>query len=235
MRNFLIFDGQESRDYGVYISGSGTYNAPEREYDPLPVPGRVGDILGQEKRLANMELIYPAFIYANFKQNLAAFRSMLLSRTGYRRLSDTYHPEEYRRAYYRGGAEVSARATNSAGEFEVAFSCDPRRFLTAGEVTREFTTAGKLNNPTPFASKPLIRVYGTGTLTIGGDVITVTGSYPYIDINSEEMDCYYGSLNANSLVSFSSRKFPELQEGPTGVSFSGSITKVEITPYWWRV
>lgn len=234
MRNFFIFDGQDSRDYGVYISGSGTYNAPEREYEAFPVPGRVGDLLGQEKRLANIELIYPAFIYAHFKENLAALRSMLLSRTGYKRLEDTYHPEEYRRAYYRGGMEVAARAQNDAGEFDLLFVCDPRRFLKAGEVVREFTAAGTLINPTTFASKPLIRVYGSGVLTVGGDTITIASGYTYVDINSEVMDCYYGTTNANNKVTFSIGNFPELKPGHTGISFTGNITKVEVTPYWWR-
>ena len=41
-RGFLTFGGVDSRDYGVYISGTGVYNAPAREYTRLVnrgVPG----------------------------------------------------------------------------------------------------------------------------------------------------------------------------------------------------
>lgn len=235
MRNYLIFDGKDCRDYGVYISGSGTYDAPEREYTNIPVQGRNGDLLAYDKRLANITVTYPAFIYTNFKDNLAAFRSMLLSRIGYKRLEDTYHPEEFRRAFYRGDMGVKARSRNDAGEFDLAFECDPRRFLKSGEAKREFTTAGTISNPTEFNSRPLLRVHGYGTLTIGSETITVVQAYPYVDIDSEIYDCYYGTINANSIVTMASNDFPEFSPGRTDVSFSGNITKVEITPRWWRV
>ena len=235
MRNYFLFDNEDSRDYGVYISGSGTYDAPEREYQTLPVPGRNGDLLSHDKRLSNITVTYPAFICTNFRENMAAFRSLLLSRTGYKRLEDTYHPEEFRRAFYRGDLRAEVRSFNDAAQFELSFECDPRRFLKLGESKREFTAAGAIINPTEFSSKPLIRVYGYGTLGIGFDIITIAQGNPYTDIDCEIMDCYYGTTNANSLVTFSSNNFPELAPGSTGISLAGNITKIEITPRWWRV
>lgn len=235
MRNYFLFDSKDSRDYGVYISGSGTYDAPEREYSNISVKGRNGDLLAHDNRLSNITVTYPAFIYAGFRDNLAALRSMLLSRVGYKRLEDTYHPEEFRRAFYRGDLQATVRSRNDAAEFDVSFECDPRRFLKVGENKREFTAAGTIINPTDFDAKPLIRVYGHGTLEVGDDTITIAQGNAYTDIDSEVMDCYYGATNANSLVSFASNDFPQLPPGETGVSFSGHITKVEITPRWWRV
>lgn len=235
MRNHLIFDGKDSRDYGVYISGSGTFNAPGREYEAIAVPGRNGDLLMHNKRLSNISITYPAFIYANFRQNMAAFKSMLLSRTGYKRLEDTYHPEEFRRAYYRGDMIANVRSRNDAAEFDLVFDCDPRRFLKSGEAKRTFTAAGTIANPTEFDAKPLIRVYGYGTLTVGADTITIAQAYSYVDIDSEVMDCYYGATNANGIVTFSTNDFPVLKPGHTSISFTGHISSVEITPRWWRV
>ena len=79
MRNYFTLDGVDSRDFGVYISGQGTFNASARDYNMIPVPGRNGDLVGPEKRFQNGTLVYPAFIYANFKQNIADFRNFLLS------------------------------------------------------------------------------------------------------------------------------------------------------------
>jgi phage-related protein len=45
MRNYFVFDYNDSRDFGVYISGQGTFNAPGREYENIAVPGRDGDLL----------------------------------------------------------------------------------------------------------------------------------------------------------------------------------------------
>ena len=90
-------------------------------------------------------------------------------------------------------------------------------------------------NPTLFESLPLIRVTGYGTLTINSDVITVSSGQTYVDIDSEIQDCYTGTTNKNSKVAFQSNKFPVLKPGANGISYTGSITKVEITPRWYRV
>lgn len=235
MRNYFIFDDIDSRDFGVYLTGTGTYNSPARAYNTIKVPGRSGDLLGIERRLENVALTYPAFLYADFAENIAALRSALLSRTGYRRLSDSYHPEEFRMAYFRGPLEVDARTQHDAGEFEIEFGCKPQRFLFDGEIVREYTAAGTIVNPTEFNSNPRIKVTGYGTLTLGSETITIANTYPYVVIDSDLMDCYHDTDNANAAVSFSSNDFPELAPGSTGITKSSTITKVEITPRWWRV
>ena len=63
MRNYLIFNGKDSRDFGVYISGQGTFGAPARAYNVIPIAGRNGDLVTHEKRLENISVTYRAFIY----------------------------------------------------------------------------------------------------------------------------------------------------------------------------
>lgn len=157
MRNYFTFGDIDSRDFGVYISGSGTYNAPVKAYSAISVPGRSGDLLIDEKRYENIEVTYPAFIYRDFKENLAKLRSALLAVNGYARLEDTYHTDEFRLGYFQGGIEVDALPTNDAGKFNITFNCKPQRFLTGGEVAHKYTEDASINNPTLFASKPLIR------------------------------------------------------------------------------
>ena len=43
MRNYFTLDGTDSRDFGVYISGRGTFNGPARNLDFISVPGRNGE------------------------------------------------------------------------------------------------------------------------------------------------------------------------------------------------
>lgn len=235
MRNYFTFGNIDSRDFGVYISGSGTYNAPVKAYSAISVPGRSGDLLIDEKRYENIEVTYPAFIYRDFKENLAKLRSALLAMDGYARLEDTYHTDEFRLGYFQGGIEVDALPTNDAGKFNITFNCKPQRFLLSGEEAISLTNSRTITNPTLFASKPLIRVTGTGTVGISGNTITITSGYTYVDIDSEIQDCYCGTQNANSLVTFSNRKFPELQPGSNGISLGTGVTSVQITPRWFRL
>ena len=39
--NYFCYGGKCSRDYGIYISGSGTYNVPERDITKVEVPGKM--------------------------------------------------------------------------------------------------------------------------------------------------------------------------------------------------
>ena len=79
MRNYFIFNSQDSRNYGVYISGEGTFNAPARAYEMVSVPGRNGDLIISQDRYLNTELTYPAFIGDSFNTDLQSFRSMMMS------------------------------------------------------------------------------------------------------------------------------------------------------------
>lgn len=142
MRNYFILNGKDSRDFGVYISGQGTFGAPAKAYEFYNIPGRNGALIGSEKRLDNIEVSYEAFIYKDFDKNIADFRSYLLSLDGYQRLTDSYHLDEFRMAAYVGPFEPTVERTNDAGSFVITFSCKPQRFLLSGETVYSFITGG---------------------------------------------------------------------------------------------
>lgn len=234
MRQTFTFAGRVVSDFGVYISGSGIFNAPEREYEPIEIPGRNGALLGPERRLANIELTYPAFCYANFKQNIANLKSYLLSKTGYQRLTDTYYPEEFRLAYYAGGLEADMVPRLNAGSFDITFICKPQRYLVSGENVITLTSSGTITNPTNFEAQPLIRVYGSGSITVNGTKITISTTDSYTDIDCEMMEAYYGTSSRNDKISLNKNNFPVLSSGKNTITLTG-VTKAEIKPRWWRV
>ena len=102
-------------------------------------------------------------------------------------------------------------------------------------LTVTISNPAELENPTLFESKPIIRVYGNGTLNVNNQYITVANSpYTYIDIDCELMDCYYGSNNANQYVSFSTTDYVTLRSGTNYFSYSG-FTQVQVTPRWFEI
>ena len=120
-----------------------------------------------------------------------------------------------------------------AGTFTVEFDCKPQRFLKSGERPIEFTTSGsKLFNKW-MPAKPLVKVYGSGsgTLTFGGRTINISSIDSYVMLDCETQNAYKETSNKNSTVSIS--RYPELLNGENIISWTGGITKVEITPRWW--
>ena len=173
----LVFDGVDSRDYGIYITGDAVFNSPERDVEMIEIPGRNGAYALDKGRFSNIEVSYPAGIFgdteADFRQGIRAFRNALASRKGYKRLEDDYNPDEYRMAVYKNGLEVTPTALK-AGEFTITFDAMPQRFLKSGETAVAVASGGTLNNPTLFESHPLLQVWGYGDIGINDDTITIS-------------------------------------------------------------
>lgn len=233
--SYFKFDDIQSNEYGVWISGTGTYDAPERDVVQVDIPGRNGNLIIDNNRFRNIEITYPAFISRGFDSRFDIFKAALLSKKGYKILTDTYHPDEFRLACYKNAIEPTTGPYNRAGSFDITFDCQPQRYLLSGLDTTTIDAPGVFVNPTQFTAKPNIRVYGYGAFTIGSVTVTVTQhSYPYIDIDCEAMDARYDATNCNSLITLSGDSFPVL-EARTGVSLGTNISKLEVQPRWWTI
>ena len=179
MYKSLTFDNKSSRSYGVYITGEAVYNAPERAVEMISIPGRNGAFALDQGRFENIEVSYPAGIFAenesDFAQAVSDFRNFLCSKRGYCRLTDEYNPSEYRMAVYKSGLEVDP-AQLRAGEFTITFECKPQRFLTSGETATSVASGGTVTNPTLFDASPLVEAEGYGTIEFNGYEIEIANT-----------------------------------------------------------
>lgn len=244
--NSFTFDNENSLDSGVYITGEAVFNAPERVVQMVEVPGRNGALAIDEGRFTNISVTYPAGCFADnmtdFAEKVAEFRNLLASRFVYKRLTDTYNPDEFRMGLYRSGLEVDAVRYNSAGEFEIEFDCKPQRWLVSGETTQTFTATGTITNPTMFGARPLLAITGAGNLTVGTQTMTIierssASAVLYIDCESQEAweEISGGRASRNDYVQNAGAEFPILTGGENDVILGSGITRVEITPRWWRI
>lgn len=242
-RNYLIIDGKSSYDFNMYISGGGTFSSPEKAYEEVEVPGKNGKLIFEEgedgQTYKNVIVSYDSFIHPEFDLNFSKLKGYLLTRKGYFRLEDTYHPDEYRLASFQNAIEPDMHQTLKTGEFTLEFNCKPQRFLKIGEVDTTYVTTSVIFNKTDQIAKPLIRAYGTGTFTISNSSGTRSiriSSAPagYTDIDTDLMDAYAGSTNCNGYITLVNSKFPVLYPGQNTISMSG-ISRVIITPRWWII
>lgn len=242
--NYLVYDGVNSSDYGVFISGEGTFNSPARRGEVIVIPGRNGSLFMDEGVFENIPGKYPAFIgtksETDFYDKLAAFKSAILSRGNYKRLSDSYHPDEFRLATYRSGLDVDPEHYNRAGGFTLEFDCKPQRFLVSGETPQTFAASGSITNPELFPSAPLLEIVGTGTLTIGDYSLEIDSNPGTIYIDADLVEAYSidggGDLvSENGNVIYANHKAPRIDPGTIAVTLGAGITSVVITPRWWRL
>ena len=233
--NYLVFDGKNSADYNVFISGEATYNTPEKDIELISIPGKNGTLSIDKKRYANININYPAFIAHDFRANFDAFKALLMSSSGYSKLSDTYDPDHYRLARYHAAIEPSMDQLNRHGTFNITFDCDPRRFLKSGDKVAEFTASGTLKNPTLFEALPLIRVYGTGYFECNNVYVQITSANEYTDIDCELQEAYKGSTNCNGNIVLVDGVFPSLKSGINSITKGSGMTSIKIYPRWWTI
>ena len=234
MRHWLLIDGVPTKNFGVYLSGDGTFKAAEKNLEEFTIPGRNGTFHYKSDTYKNVKVPYDCFIFKDFKRNVAALRSFLLSREGYVRIEDTHHPDEFRMGIYHEEFDPEVFVDLHAAQFTLNFDCKPERWLKSGERITTFTSAGTIENSTYFTAKPNIRCFGSsGTVTVNGVSVTITGVDSYVDLDSEEQEAHKGTdYTPNSRTTLTNGVFPTLSPGSNSVSFSG-FTKVEITPRWW--
>ena len=231
MRQYLIYAGKSSMDFGLYISGAGTFNAPERDTKSISIPGRNGELTLDNGRYKNIRVEYPIGFVREFEAKSEAIRNFFLSFKGYQRLEDTYHTEEYRMAKYSGGFESGSTKGMSAGITKLTFDCMPQRFLKEGEKQITLSARGTIYNPTMMEAKPLLNITGRGTVTINNVRITI-GTTPMI-VDCELQEAYNAQgQSLNSQLTLNDGVFPTLAPGDNTIVPTGSIT---ITPRWWRL
>lgn len=235
MRQFLTYAGRSTKEFGIFISGEGTFSSPERNTSSQEVPGRNGALLFDMGNYKNMPVKYPAFIIKGLPTRIRDFLNFAGAQIGYQRLEDTYHPYEFRMAKFKTNPSIdTAGYMNRSGKFTLEFDCKPQRFLKSGEEITTLEADGVILNRTLQNAKPLLRVYGTaGSIEVGAETIEISAIDDYVDIDCEIMDAYKGAVNCNGNVSFTDDIV--LSPGDNNISLVGGITKVEITPRWFII
>ena len=237
MNDYLVFNGISSTDCGALIFPKEIDNAPKRDLKKIKVPGRNGSIIIDNGRYEDVKQSYTGIIYDSekFDEYMNAMRAAVLGTIGYKRLEDSFKPDEYRMAYFDGSFSPDViRLWKKMGKFELEFTCKPQRYLKIGEIQKSFTSSGgSLLNPSVYTALPFLRVYGYGLLNVGGYQIRITSnSNPYMDIDCERMDAYYNNTNCNNLLR-PADDFPRLVAGKSNITFVNTITRVIVKPNWW--
>ena len=179
--NTFTFGGVSTTAYNVIVEGAGDYSGAKRVVEMISIPGRDGAFALDKGYFENEPVEYDVLIQgatqATFESAVSSFRNAILSKRGYQRLTDAYHPNEYRMAVYSGGFDEEPTFHGKGASFKVKFDCQPQRYLTSGETKQTIANSGDtINNPTLFESSPLLEIEGYGQVNFNNtDYFSVTG------------------------------------------------------------
>lgn len=135
--NRFYFGERSSREFGLTIENKSILDGAEPDMTGYNIPGRAGVQYIFNERWENVEAVYSCFYRDRTglgpQMNAGKIKNWLLGRPGvYQRLEDSYDLDHYRRAVYSGGLPISEAAGDFA-RLDISFSCDPFRYLKAGE------------------------------------------------------------------------------------------------------
>lgn len=221
--------------FSVTFAASNDDGSPERDVESIEIPGKNGELVIDNGRWKNKDIKYYCFQDKAVKNDLDDLRNYLLSLKGqYVRIENSEHPDEYRIGRLAESFDPERDINYSTSSFVIQMNCKPQRYLLSGEITTEFNASGSIQNLTLFNSQPLIRVYGTGELTINGYVISIkTAGNEYIDFDCETMNAFEGSQSRNSNVKVTD--YPVLSHGNNIIDLGTGITKIAITPRGYKI
>lgn len=234
LEDYFVFDGVSSRDLGIVLQEAVGIEGAVANVTKKTIPGRNGVLHFYDGSYGNRTMEAKCYVLQE-KATVALdqINRWLFQTPGYRRLELSTEPDFYRMARISTGPDVDIRA-NLLAPFKLKFDSMPQKFMTSGEITTTITGMMSLYN-SGFTSKPLITVYGSGAgvLTVGGTSVQIKSIDQYVTLDCELQDAYKGVENKNSTIY--ALEFPTLPPGDVLITWTGGITKVEITPRWWML
>lgn len=225
-------DNKCSRDFGILTNFPTVFGSPSSDVEYISVPGRNGDLIIDNNRYANYELIYPCAIMGDITRKMHSIRAWLNASRNYRMLRDTYNPGYFRLAAFSSAIDVS-QDNRLIANFDVTFNCKPWLYRDDGEIVVDIINDSGLYNPESFFAAPVLYVTlssktVTGNIYINNQTITIK-NVDNITIDCDAQDAYYDGSNLNSAINTASIR---LESGYNNISFDSTITSLKVKPRW---
>ena len=141
MINHFTFNGTSTADLGLIVSGVSIFGAGSRKVEKAGIPGRNGDLQIELGGFNNYTVRYTVSITNDFTTTAQQIREWLLESKGYCDLTDTYHPDEIRKACFNSDIEFTTSMLYKYGQASIQFDCLPERYLTTNTPITTTATA----------------------------------------------------------------------------------------------
>lgn len=243
---YFVFNDESSLNYNLAVRERASYTAAERNIDYIDIMGRNGSLLRDKGTFKNVDEPVSCYLFAkdqkinNIREEASATFRWLKSPRGWCELRYSDDP------YYFMKAHVPQMLSFNevfhlfyVGEGEITFTRKPERWSVTGQQINTLTKSGEvLINPELFESYPIIKVYGSGNITlyVNNKVVVLENITDPITLDSEMKNSY--TRTNNVLISANHKvknTLPTLSSGENEIAWIGDVSKIEITPRWWTI
>lgn len=237
----FIIGNYHSSELNTLVENRPIIQKPTRKVNYKEVPGRSGTLLFDEKAYNNTPFALDCFLKAETEGERDYMRDLIAF------VFDSGQYIDF--IPYFDNTKIYKVQATSAPQFEghhvlrfnerykVQLTAQPYKFI-ADAPTVSLTSGATINNPSFYASKPIITITGTGdcTLTINGRAFVVKNIQDSIIINSAIPSAYRlaGGVVFNEENKIYTREFPLIDSGNNVISWTGAFA-VTIETRWWTL
>ena len=229
----FTYKGINAKTMHLRVLNDIAFESPRRDVELIQIPGRHGDLVMDKGRFESVLRSVPCRMEAPMGENVEG----IMSRVNNWLIDDgRFHDFEWDNDpdfIYRAkieGEVVTQRLLERYGKTEIGFRMHPIKYLRTSLVERQITSGTSMNHPFTVPAKPIIRIVGSGNLTlnIGGRVLDIRGIAGGCIVDSENQTI----TDLTGRVTLFDRMFsgfPVLVSGNNVVTFSGNF-QVFVTP-----
>lgn len=236
MSAYFEYKGISSLDMHLRIRNEISFPSPEADIEFVEIMGRDGELAVDNDRLRGIDFSIPVTLSLpedkTIEEVATDISNWLKNDIGWFPLQFSGSPEyEYIAMCYEQ-FDV-AETLKTYGKSVITFRLKPYKRLR-GDKPIELVDGQVLTNPSKRASKPLIYIEGSGDVALkrnGTDWLVLTSVDGDITVDSESMSVFKGvTPHFSKMKSHLKPLFPILASGKNEITWTGNVTKIEITP-----
>ena len=226
---YFKWKGTNSNTKHIRVQAKAPIIRPEERVEHVTIPGRPGELTQVEGEHIYNSYIQTLTLIVDGKANVPAAEEWL---TGEGYVTFDTQPTLQQRARIINAVTFSKHSHNlDYWVGDVQFYCEPIKGLIAEENIEVTSSGTSLSNPGNMVALPLMEVTGSGAVSIscGGKTIVIP------DLTSGwVIDCENRWILENGVQQFNAwtGDFPRIPTGTSTFLFTGSISKIKITPRW---
>ena len=229
MQRYFIWNGVNSGTKHIIFNERVPVIRPEERVEHVVIPGRPGELTQTEGENIFNSYIQTVRIAVEGIANVPEAEAWL---TGDGYVTFDTQPLLKQKARIINAVTLQRHSRNADWyEGEIQFYCDPIKMPATDETITVTSSGTSLSNPGTLPAFPLITITGSGavTITIGSKTLIIP------DLETGWVaDCENQWILENGTPQMNAwqGEFPQIPVGNSTVSWSGSITKLEINPRW---
>ena len=238
MADWFRFKGINSTSLGVHVLTFPPTTLAEERVEFVDIPGRSGSLAVTQGEDVFEDITLEIECYITDMSALNTISAWL--RGGGELILGNSPGFSYRaRAINQIEIEKIVRGRTSR-IFSAVFRCEPYRYLYPEQMFTYTSTGNIIHNPSTYSSEPIITVYGSGevSLVVGAVVAVIKDVNGSIVLDSDAGLAYSPGTTMilrTASVDIPGGHWPTLAPGNSAITWSGSVSKIEVKPRWrWR-